>query len=171
MTCTKGQDLRRYIVEYHERPSGDKIVVDEFLEGGQYVPARISTLGGKNPGEERSRGGVARPSVRADERTRTAYPCSLRVMIHMLLGLAGVCKSRISRRLSLLRLAVCCTVLRSQGCQTGVKIALVCTSTSGYFVLAIPVYLDSPAQPGKLEGFPEAVENFSLFPTLGRSGA
>jgi hypothetical protein len=72
MTCTKGQDLRRYIVEYHERPSGDKMVVDVFLEGGQYVPARISTLGGKNPGEERSRGGVARPSVRADERTRTA---------------------------------------------------------------------------------------------------
>jgi hypothetical protein len=38
-------------------------------------------------------------------------------------------------------------------------------------VLAIPVYLDTPAQPGKLEGFPEAVENFSLFPKLGRSGA
>ena len=66
---------------------------------------------------------------------------------------------------------VCYTVLRSQWCQTGVKIALVCTSTSGYFVLAIPVYLDTPAQPGKLEGFPEAVENFSLFPKLGRSGA
>ena len=73
MPCTKGQDLRRYIVEYHERPSGDKIVVDVFLEGGQYVPARISTLGGKNPGKERYRGGSARPSVRADERSRTAF--------------------------------------------------------------------------------------------------
>ena len=44
MTCTKGQDLRRYIVEYHKRLSGDKIVVDVFLEVGQYVPGRISTL-------------------------------------------------------------------------------------------------------------------------------
>jgi len=47
MTCTKGQDLRRYIVEYHKRLSGDKIVVDVFLEGGQYVPGRISTLAGR----------------------------------------------------------------------------------------------------------------------------
>ena len=74
MTCTKGQDLRRYIVEDHKRLSGDKIVVDVFLEVGQYVPGRISTLGGKSPGEERYRGGSARPSVRADERTRTAFP-------------------------------------------------------------------------------------------------
>jgi hypothetical protein len=43
MTCTKGQDLRRYIVEYHKRLSGDKIVVDVFLDVGQYVPGRIST--------------------------------------------------------------------------------------------------------------------------------
>jgi len=47
MTCTKGQDLRRYIVEYHKRLSGDKIVVDVFLEVGQYVPGRISTLAGR----------------------------------------------------------------------------------------------------------------------------
>ena len=47
MTCTKGQDLCRCIVEYHERLSGDKIVVDVNLEGGQYVPARISTLAGR----------------------------------------------------------------------------------------------------------------------------
>ena len=52
MTCTKGQDLRQYIVEYHKRLSGDKIVVDVFLEFGQCVPGRISTLGGKSPGEE-----------------------------------------------------------------------------------------------------------------------
>jgi hypothetical protein len=31
MTCTKGQDLCRCIVEYHERLSGDKIVVDVFF--------------------------------------------------------------------------------------------------------------------------------------------
>jgi hypothetical protein len=47
MNCTKGQDLRRYIVEYHKRLSGDKIVVDAFLELGQYVPGRISTLAGR----------------------------------------------------------------------------------------------------------------------------
>ena len=47
MTCTKGQDLRQYIVEYHKRQSGDKIVVDVFLEVGQYVPGRISTLAGR----------------------------------------------------------------------------------------------------------------------------
>ena len=47
MTCTKGQDLRRYIVEYHKRLSGDKIVVDVFLEVGQYVPGRISNLAGR----------------------------------------------------------------------------------------------------------------------------
>ena len=29
----------------------------------------------------------------ADERTRTAYPCSLRVIGHVLLGVARVCKS------------------------------------------------------------------------------
>ena len=50
MNCTKGQDLRRYIVEYHKRLSGDKIVVDAFLEVGQYVPGRISTLGREEPG-------------------------------------------------------------------------------------------------------------------------
>jgi len=98
MTCTKGQDLRRYIVEYHERPSGDKIVVDVILEGGQYVPARISTLGGKSPGEEGYRGGSARPSVRADERTQTAYPCSLRVCGQWLLRVAQACKTRICKR-------------------------------------------------------------------------
>jgi hypothetical protein len=51
---------------------------------------------------------------RADERTRTAYPCSLRVITQALQGCAGVCKSRIPRRLSLLRVAGCCTVLRSR---------------------------------------------------------
>jgi hypothetical protein len=34
-------------VEYHKRPSGDKIVVDVFLEVGQYVPGRKSTLAGR----------------------------------------------------------------------------------------------------------------------------
>jgi hypothetical protein len=64
---------------------------------------------------------VARPAYsaylyrlgRADERTRTADLISLRVIIQALQGCAGDCKSRISKRLSSLRVAECCTVLRS----------------------------------------------------------
>jgi hypothetical protein len=58
---------------------------------------------------------------RADERTRTAYPCSLRVISQALQGVAQACKCRIYRRLSLLWVAVCCTVLRSRWCQSGVS--------------------------------------------------
>jgi hypothetical protein len=58
---------------------------------------------------------------RADERTRTAYPCSLRVIIQVLLGFAWGCKYRIDKPLSLLWFALCCTVLRSRWCQNGVK--------------------------------------------------
>ena len=39
--------------------------------------------------------------------------CSLRVITQALQGCAGDCKSRISKRLSSLRVAECCTVLRS----------------------------------------------------------
>ena len=42
---------------------------------------------------------------RADERTRTAYPCSLRVCSQWLLSVAGVCKYRISKGLSILSIA------------------------------------------------------------------
>jgi hypothetical protein len=47
--------------------------------------------------------------------------CSLRVIIHVLLGFARACKSRISKRLSLLRVATRCTVLRFRWCQSGVN--------------------------------------------------
>ena len=63
--------------------------------------------------------------VRADERTRTADLVSLRVIGHALQRLAQDCKSRISKRLSLLRVAPCCTVLRSRWYQSGIKDALV----------------------------------------------
>src|SRR5215217_3814788 len=52
---------------------------------------------------------------RADERTRTAYPCSLRVIHRALQRCAEACKYRMSKRLSLLRVAACCTVLRLGG--------------------------------------------------------
>jgi len=64
---------------------------------------------------------------RADERTRTAYPCSLRVIGHVLQGVAEACKSRISKPVPFLRFALCCTVLRSRWYQSGINIALVST--------------------------------------------
>jgi len=45
----------------------------------------------------------------------------LRVIGHMLQGCAGACKSRISKPVSLLSFALCCTVLRSRWYQSGVK--------------------------------------------------
>src|SRR5215213_3254888 len=58
---------------------------------------------------------------RADERTRTADLISLRVIIHSLQGFARGCKLPISKPISFLRLAECCTVMRSQWCQSGVR--------------------------------------------------
>jgi hypothetical protein len=45
----------------------------------------------------------------------------LRVIIQALQAVAGTCKTRISRRVSFLQLALGCTVLRSQCCQSGVR--------------------------------------------------
>jgi hypothetical protein len=64
---------------------------------------------------------------RADERTRTADLISLRVITQALQGCAGGCKSPISKGVSFLYLAACCTVLRSRWYQSGVNIALVST--------------------------------------------
>ena len=47
--------------------------------------------------------------------------CSLRVIGQVLQGLAGGCKSRISKPASILRVAECCTVLRSRWYQSGIK--------------------------------------------------
>jgi hypothetical protein len=58
---------------------------------------------------------------RADERTRTAYPCSLRVIGQVLHGFAQACKSRIVKPFSFLWFAPCCTVLRSRWYQSGIK--------------------------------------------------
>jgi hypothetical protein len=58
---------------------------------------------------------------RADERTRTADLLQLRVIIQVLQEFAGVCKSRISKPVSLLSFAGCCTVLRSRWYQSGIN--------------------------------------------------
>jgi hypothetical protein len=68
---------------------------------------------------------VLQVKERADERTRTADLTSLRVISQALQGLAGVCKSPILKRVSLLYLALSCTVLRSRWCQSGVNVILV----------------------------------------------
>jgi hypothetical protein len=47
--------------------------------------------------------------------------CSLRVIHQALQGFARGCKSRIYKAVSLLWFALCCTVLRSRWCQSGVK--------------------------------------------------
>ena len=47
--------------------------------------------------------------------------CSLRVIIQVLQEFAGVCKSRISKPVSLLSFAGCCTVLRSRWYQSGIN--------------------------------------------------
>src|SRR5215210_8142375 len=60
-------------------------------------------------------------SRRADDRTRTADLLQLRVIGQALQRCAGGCKCRISRRLSLLWVAACCTVLRSRWYQCGIK--------------------------------------------------
>jgi hypothetical protein len=61
---------------------------------------------------------------RADEGTRTADLSSLRVIIQALLGIAQAYKYCISKPVSILSFAQCCTVLRSRWCQSGVNIAL-----------------------------------------------
>src|SRR5918997_7211568 len=47
--------------------------------------------------------------------------CSLRVIGHVLQGVAGDCKCRIFRGVSFPCLAACCTVLRSRWCQSGIN--------------------------------------------------
>src|SRR5215211_3475794 len=77
---------------------------------------------------------------RADERTRTTDLTSLGVITQALQGCAEACKSRIFRRLPLLRVAACCTVLRSRWCQRGVKRPQCEHRSTFYFrILALPI--------------------------------
>ena len=71
---------------------------------------------------------------RADERTRTADLLQPRVIIHVLQGFAGTCKSRISKLVSLLGFARYCTVLRSRWYQRRINVTLVPTSTKDTLV-------------------------------------
>jgi hypothetical protein len=72
--------------------------------------------------------------------------CSLRVIGQPLQGCAGACKSRISKRLSLLRLAVCCTVLRSRWYQSGINTVLTVSVIAFHNKLVKPARRDLPLQ-------------------------
>src|SRR5687768_13361986 len=53
--------------------------------------------------------------------------CSLRVIHQALQGFARACKTCISKGVSFLRIATCCTVLRSRWYQSGINTVLVST--------------------------------------------
>ena len=80
---------------------------------------------------------------RTDERTRIAYPCSLRVMHHVLQGFAQECKSRISKPVSFLSFARCCTVLRSRWYQSGIRSLWMHGSGCGNVVVTEVLWYDS----------------------------
>ena len=79
---------------------------------------------------------------RADERTRTADLISLQVISHALQGFARDCRIRILKQFSLLRLERCCTVLRSQWCQSGVSRPWI--TRRRYFCSALSSFSHSP---------------------------
>jgi len=78
------------------------------------------------------------PKVERGEPTSGLEPltCSLRVISHVLQGFAEACKSRISKRLSVLRIAACCTALRSRWYQSGIN------SGNSYFAIALACIYD-----------------------------
>src|SRR5215211_3053028 len=86
----------------------------------------------------------------ADERTRTAD--LLITSDHSgVAGGCGGCESRISRRFPLLRVAECCTVLRSRWYQSGVNIVLSAAarvSSRSPWVLDPSCHLDRPRARG-----------------------
>jgi hypothetical protein len=84
---------------------------------------------------------VLQVKKRADERTRTADLLQVRVIGRALQRLARACKSRISRRHSLLWVAGCCTVLRSQWYQRGIKHPSCGTSKGASRLREAPVHL------------------------------
>ena len=57
--------------------------------------------------------------------------CSLRVIGHTLQGVAEACKSRIDKPVSILWAAACCTVLRSQWYQIGIRTSDSYSATAG----------------------------------------
>jgi hypothetical protein len=71
----------------------------------------------------------------ADERTRTADLISLRVIIQALQRFARACKTRISKPVSFLSFARCCTVLRSRWYQIGIINTLSSTFDEGILSL------------------------------------
>jgi len=67
--------------------------------------------------------------------------CSLRVIGHVLLGVARVCKSRISKPLSFPWFALCCTVLRPRWYQSGINSGNSCFAIALASICDIICYL------------------------------
>ena len=71
----------------------------------------------------------------------------LRVIIHALQGLAGGCKSPISKLVSCLWRAACCTVLRSRWYQIGINTVLVATSDQEFPRVGPTTFVAMPQGP------------------------
>jgi hypothetical protein len=64
---------------------------------------------------------LSKPIAQSRRADSNRLPYSLRVIHNALQGCAGVCKTRIFKGVSLLRVAGCCTVLRPRWYQSGIK--------------------------------------------------
>ena len=76
---------------------------------------------------------------------------SLRVINHVLQRFAGDCKPRISKPLSLLRVALCCTVLRSRWYQSGIRTSDRYSPTAGPMACRRTLYRHSSGRAGQVE--------------------
>jgi hypothetical protein len=80
---------------------------------------KLSTINKRLPAFRELR--LSKPILREPTSGLEPLTCSLRVIHQALQGLAQGCKSRISKGFSCPWLALCCTVMRSRWCQSGVK--------------------------------------------------
>ena len=64
---------------------------------------------------------LSKPNQKSPTSGLEPLTCSSRVIHQALQGIARACKTRISRRLSLLWVAECCTVLRSRWYHSGIN--------------------------------------------------
>src|SRR5688572_29849856 len=104
---------------------------------------------------------------KADERTRTAYSCSLRVITQELQECAGDCKCRIFRGVSFPCLAACCTVLRSRWYQIGIRTSDSYRRTAGSMAHSFLRGLPSDLDPVRQGPMARNVKDTSLTETLG----
>jgi hypothetical protein len=109
---------------YHDLSADVELGMLQYATSTWFVQTVVSRSGAEGRGTpylrhaKEDRGKPVEPTSGLEPLT-----CSLRVIIHVLQRFAEACKTRISRLVSFLRLAGCCTVLRSRWCQSGVRLA------------------------------------------------